>query len=213
MPGHPHTQSWSPKWILFRHGFSTHILTVYSLIHAFEFGHHCTCGCPGPISARLSIDAVLITQQDIVLSKFAVYTCNRINRLSADSVLITHLEFSPVSVSVYTCNLINLIVPVSCMWSRFTCPGPARCHDIHRHIIDHPAGYCSASVSVYTCILYIFHGQVPYISWDLNVVFTVPVDALAPWGAKPSADIVQIISGTYYLIVAASLLFNSLWSG
>ena len=52
-----------------------------------------------------------------------------------------------------------------------------------------------------------------YISRDLNVVFTALVDALAPWGANPSADIVLIILWTYDFIVAASILFNSQWSG
>ena len=82
-------------------------------------------------------------------------------------------------------NLINMIVPVSCMWSRSCargCPGPARCHVIHRYISDHPAGYCSVSVSVHTCIPSTDHDQNLYISRDLNVVFNVPVDALASWG-------------------------------
>ena len=170
LPSHPQTQCWSLRWmILFWQGFSMH---MYVLWQTFQI--------PG---SYIEIWTSLSLQMPW--------------HHAVPSHLQTHFFDDPpgwyyfVKVLVSMCTLINIsssclihvqldvTVPVDGLALCGTKPSADTFFD------DPPGWYYFVKVLVCTCTLTNISNSW-FIHWNLN--FTVPADALAPCGAKPSAD-------------------------
>ena len=115
----------------------------YLRYHAWQCDLYYACGCLGPIVARLSVDTVLITQMDIVFSRFQYL-----------HVLWLKIVF-PVS-CIWKCSLLYLLMS----WSY-------GCRAIQGLCADHPTGYLDIILSRFQYTHVLIYGWFTHISTAL----------------------------------------------